>query len=1426
MANITTQDAGRMTEISTRGLPPTAAETEEKLQRNVATRESVASTPTFSLKAANAFVQQAKNSNFAVETWREGVLKYGSLAFPADDDYIMDDTMTIDFLKNNKLPMQYFGDIRETHSTDHLEFVKNEISQRELQTRNIPKHLGSTGMVAATLAGSIIDVDLAGGLAIGFATKASTISKLVTTEIGYETALATGRLAIYDDYTAGDVAFDMTIGAVTAIGGGAAVRYFNREKYRAQIDDAARQAELAEFMLEKRTWPEYPNNAKPKDVKPKDADNDLQRQMDESREIVEDFPLNKSDETGVNAAKSFSPTIAVNSIVQRAEGLVGNKYVWGGSCLETGADCSGFTQSIFKESGVNLPRTAWGQAKSKMGTNINYKDMKIGDVIYFKPSKTGKKYAPVTHVGIITDIRDGKYIMTHAKGKKWGTVTEELSPGYKSRFYTAKRYIDKDTKVRASKKRIDSATTSKERRIAVEDHDAAIVDRGRARDRAENVNDILRREAFLEPNRSPNYRTNRTTFFESQRKIQVDNTIKRIDELEKKGITDPQLQKQLDNEMDRLYKDSFDSDDMKFMRMLDEMDSDMTIMRTELSRVREEIGDGTFDSMLKTYADEYPKQTAAINEVLTSPLDDKALNKFVKTMSGYGVSKKKAVTAAMLLGGTSAFAGGDDDSGIGAYVVGGMVLAGMIMLGVPASKVLLDKYGAMDTTAFSNVVSKVKKGMNNSQKRAKKSVSPEASQLQRTAAVVADIMETELTSAAAPFLKAGGDKAKIFSELTYSPSTGAGAQMDRISWTQSAMGRFANYENEAVKQYKLSQGMGVTNGLYNDTKIRTTLRNQMSDDINLMTDPEKFAKLPEFRKDLAKKNNALMKELYDRSTEYEVMGFIDWKNKKGETIKGIEHRDGDLVRYWQSANMYKRINQVDARDEVVANLKNNLADAFNAKIHDPERAKEIADKFVNDWKSGKNIIQSGRARKGDDIYDALEGYLKDDVDMKEVFDALKVPKDRSARAKSRIPLDIESFVPVKATINGDPFEFTIDVLMDRDFKSILDRTANSMNGQSAIAAQGYKTTSSLETAINTATIGDPKLNRQLKQIADLSMGIPVDITSEFLHEIAMIGKNVTTLRKLPYVLTSMPPEVINTIAAGPIMKGIRSLTRSMFDRYGADSNIMHGMQFSGLASNTDRLDWTGFRGYGDMSNDLDDVGASSKIRQGTMKMRDFSLYINGLAPMTDKLQKAGIEINGNRIGQYLINGETGNAGISASRAKQWGFDTPEFQSMFGNTFKLNDKGYLKPFDPNSWGIKKQDAWGRALRLMNQQISPETYIGNTPLYTHTNDLGRGMSGLISFSLMQFNEYGINDLRHLDRAFYAHNFAAVIGGYMGMSARAEIKGQEISEEQKLIYTIMGLPAAQGISAVQGMADPALFDTAKVVTNMLVPEQIERR
>jgi len=61
--------------------------------------------------------------------------------------------------------------------------------------------------------------------------------------------------------------------------------------------------------------------------------------------------------------------------------FVGNPYVWGGTSLTNGADCSGFTQSVYRHFGVNIPRTSGEQAQ--YGREIPYEEMEPGDLICY-----------------------------------------------------------------------------------------------------------------------------------------------------------------------------------------------------------------------------------------------------------------------------------------------------------------------------------------------------------------------------------------------------------------------------------------------------------------------------------------------------------------------------------------------------------------------------------------------------------------------------------------------------------------------------------------------------------------------------------------------------------------------------------------------------------------------------------------------------------------------------------------------------------------------------------------------------------------------------------------------------------------------------------------------------------------------------------
>ncbi len=61
--------------------------------------------------------------------------------------------------------------------------------------------------------------------------------------------------------------------------------------------------------------------------------------------------------------------------------FIGNPYVWGGTSLTNGADCSGFVQSVYKHFGVNLPRTSGAMRGS--GKGVSYSDAIPGDIVCY-----------------------------------------------------------------------------------------------------------------------------------------------------------------------------------------------------------------------------------------------------------------------------------------------------------------------------------------------------------------------------------------------------------------------------------------------------------------------------------------------------------------------------------------------------------------------------------------------------------------------------------------------------------------------------------------------------------------------------------------------------------------------------------------------------------------------------------------------------------------------------------------------------------------------------------------------------------------------------------------------------------------------------------------------------------------------------------
>ena len=107
-------------------------------------------------------------------------------------------------------------------------------------------------------------------------------------------------------------------------------------------------------------------------------------------------------------------------ICQYAKEFLGNPYVWGGTSLTKGADCSGFVLSVFKKYGVTLPHSS--RAQANCGTTIKVSEAKPGDLIFYGKGKT------INHVAIY--IGGGQVI--HASNPRTGIRISKVS--YRSPF--------------------------------------------------------------------------------------------------------------------------------------------------------------------------------------------------------------------------------------------------------------------------------------------------------------------------------------------------------------------------------------------------------------------------------------------------------------------------------------------------------------------------------------------------------------------------------------------------------------------------------------------------------------------------------------------------------------------------------------------------------------------------------------------------------------------------------------------------------------------------------------------------------------------------------------------------------------------------------------------------------------------------------
>ena len=207
-----------------------------------------------------------------------------------------------------------------------------------------------------------------------------------------------------------------------------------------------------------------------------EAEKEVNRWQEESFPMAEMWvkPWNNKAYTYTYATTRtlLSSDEARGEVLQYAKKFLGNPYVWGGTSLTNGCDCSGFAQQIFANFGYTLPRTSRQQAKA--GTRIPVQEAKPGDLLFYQ-RESGFIYHVMIYLG------DGKVI--HAGSEATGILISDFN--YEKSTEFAVRVISEE--MRESKIETGDVDNGRKEENSVDNQTTENGNGGKQKAGAENV---------------------------------------------------------------------------------------------------------------------------------------------------------------------------------------------------------------------------------------------------------------------------------------------------------------------------------------------------------------------------------------------------------------------------------------------------------------------------------------------------------------------------------------------------------------------------------------------------------------------------------------------------------------------------------------------------------------------------------------------------------------------------------------------------------------------------------------------------------------------------------------------------------------------------------------------------------------------------